>query len=172
SKAESDNPDARGQNRNQVKADMIVELRSEQRTGTGVTAEVMVLLEDSTLFDKDDQPAWIPGHGPVPAKIIKDWLANPEMKAFIRRVYTRPSDGQLVAMESRRRAFPKGLAKMLKLRDDTCATPWCNNPVEEADHRRPWAQGGATSWDNATGLCRRCNQRKENRGWTYSGTTD
>src|SRR5690625_23834 len=170
--AAADNPDAPRLNRGQVQADLFVELLTGQLTGPGVTAELMVLMEDSTLFGDDDQPAWIPGHGPVPAKIIKDWLANPEMKAFIRRVYTRPSDGQLVAMESRRRAFPKGLAKMLKLRDDTCATPWCNNPVEEADHRRPWAQGGATSWDNATGLCRRCNQHKEKRGWTYSGTTD
>ncbi|HEY4578097.1 MAG TPA: HNH endonuclease signature motif containing protein, partial [Yaniella sp.] len=140
--------------------------------GPGVTAEVMVLMEDTTLFGDDDQPAWIPGHGPVPAGIIKDWLADPQMKAFLRRMYTRPADGQLVAMESRRRAFPTGLAKMLKLRDDTCATPFCNNPVEEADHRTPWAKGGTTSWDNATGLCRRCNQRKENRGWRYSGTPD
>ena len=170
--AAADNPDAPRLNRNQVEADLFVELLTGQLTGPGVTAELMVLMEDSTLFGDDDQPAWIPGHGPVPAKIIKDWLADPQMKAFLRRVYTRPSDGQLVAMESRRRAFPAGLAKMLKLRDDTCATPFCNNPVEEADHRRPWAQGGATSWDNATGLCRRCNQRKENRGWTYSGTPD
>src|SRR5699024_8128725 len=111
-------------------------------------------------------------HGMLPDMMMIVCLAEPLLKACRRRVYTRPSYGHLVAMESRRRAFPAGLAKMLKLRDDTCATPFCNNPVEEADHRRPWAQGGATSWDNATGLCRRCNQRKENRGWTYSGTPD
>ena len=169
--AEED-PEAPPLSRDQIQADLFVELLTGQLTGPGVTAEVVLLMEDGTFFGDDDQPAWIPGHGPVPAGMIKDWLANPETKTFIRRMYTRPSDGQLVAMESRRRAFPAGLAKMLKLRDDTCATPFCNSPVEEADHRTPWAKGGATSWDNATGLCRRCNQRKENRGWTYSGTPD
>src|SRR5690625_877707 len=170
--AAADNPDAPLLSHNQIQADLFVELLTGQLPGPGVTAEVMVLMEDTTLFGDDDQPAWIPGHGPVPAGIIKDCLADPTVKACIRRMYTRPADGQLVAMESRRRAFPTGLAKMLKLRDDTCATPFCNNPVEEADHRTPWAKGGTTSWDNATGLCRRCNQRKENRGWRYSGTPD
>src|SRR5699024_11596309 len=61
---------------------------------------------------------------------------------------------------------------MLKIREDTCATPWCNGPFQESDHRIRWADGGATGWTNATGLCRRCNQRKENRGWTYTGTPD
>ena len=84
-------------------------------------------------------------------------------------MYTRATDGQLVALESTRRRFPEGLSKMLALRDDTCATPWCNNPIEDADHRQPWATGGTTSWDNATGLCKRCNQRKETRGWATLG---
>src|SRR5699024_3282060 len=54
----------------------------------------------------------------------------------------------------------------------TCATPWCNNPIEDYDHRTPWAKGGTTSWENGTGLYKRCNQRKENRGWKYAGTPD
>src|SRR5699024_11273633 len=79
-------------------------------------------------------PAWIPGHGPLPAEMIKHWLSDPAAATFIRRLYTRPTDGQLVAMESTRRRFPDGLAKMLKIREDTCATPWCNGPCQESDH--------------------------------------
>ena len=159
-------------NRDQVMTDIFVELLTGQTTADGVSAEVIVVMQDSTLFGDDDLPAWLPGEGPVPAGMVKDWLANPAARTFLRRLYTRPTDGQLVAMDSRRRRFPKSLAKMLRLRDDVCATPWCNSPVQDADHRHPWAQGGPTSWENATGLCKRCNRRKENRGWSYTGTVD
>src|SRR5690625_3781579 len=158
--------------RSQVMADVFVETLIGQTTATGVDAEVIVVVDDATLFGDGDTPGWIPGHGPLPAGMVKAWLADPEAKKFIRRMYTRPDDGQLVALESTRRRFPDGLVTMLRLRDDSCATPWCNSPIQEADHRRPWAQGGATSWANGTGLCTRCNQRKENRGWTYTGTPD
>src|SRR5690625_2327800 len=158
--------------REQTMADIFVELLTGQTTATGVRAEVIVVMDDETLFGDADVPAWIPGHGPLPAGMVKDWLADPEAEKFIRRMYTRPTDGQLVALESRRRRFPDGLANMILLRDDTCATPGCNSPIEDADHRQPWAAGGPTSWANATGLCKRCNQRKENRGWQYSGTID
>ncbi|GAA4475485.1 HNH endonuclease signature motif containing protein [Enteractinococcus fodinae] len=158
--------------RDQVMADLFVELLTGQTTADGVTAEVVVVMHDSSLFGDDDVPAWIPGHGPLPAGMVKHWLADPQAAKFFRRMYTRATDGQLVALESKRRHFPEGLSKMLAIRDDTCATPWCNSPVEDADHRKPWAKGGTTSWANATGLCKRCNQRKENRGWSYTGTPD
>jgi len=159
-------------NRDQVMADVFVETLTGQTTAAGVDAEVIVVVDDTTLFGDGDLPAWVPGHGPLPAGMIKHWLADPEAKKFIRRMYTRPTDGQLVALESTRRRFPDGLVTMLRLRDDSCATPWCNSPMQEADHRRSWAAGGPTSWANGTGLCRRCNQRKENRGWTYTGTPE
>src|SRR5690625_5269753 len=158
--------------RDQTMADLFVELLTGQTTADGVTAEVVVVMDDTTLFGENELPAWIPGHGPLPSRMVKDWLADPAAEKFIRRMYTRPTDGQLVALESRRRRFPKGIANMILLRDDTCATPGCNSPIEDADHRQPWAAGGPTSWANATGLCKRCNQRKENRGWTYTGTID
>src|SRR5690625_2431295 len=158
--------------RSQVMADVFVETLTGQTTATGVDAEVIVVVDDATLFGDGDTPGWIPGHGPLPAGMVKAWLADPEAKTFIRRMYTRPSDGQLVALESNRRRFPDGLVEMLRLRDDVCDTLWCTRLMSEADHRRPWAQGGATSWANGTGLCTRCNQRKENRGWTYTGTPD
>lgn len=159
-------------NRDQVMADVFVEVLTGQTTATGVTAEVVVVMHDTTLFGDDALPAWVPGHGPLPAGMVKQWLADPAAATFLRRMYTRPTDGQLVGLDSSRRRFPNGLAKMLTLRDDTCATPWCNSRIQDADHRHPWAHGGKTSWENGTGLCKRCNQRKENRGWTYMGTPD
>ena len=158
--------------RDQIMADLFVELITGQTTADAVTGEVLVVIQDTALLGDDDLPAWIPGHGPLVADIVKRWLADPDAATFIRRLYTRPTDGQLVAMESTRRYFPETLGKMLRIRDDICATPWCNNPAEDADHRQPWAQGGATSWNNGNALCKGCNQRKENRGWSYTGSPD
>ena len=168
----TDDSDGETRGRDQVMVDAFVELLTGQTTATGVTAEVVVIMHDSTLFGDDDLPGWVLGQGPLPAGMVKDWLAAPEAAKFFRRMYTRPTDGQLVALESVRRRFPGVLSKMLKIRDDTCATPWCNSPVEDIDHRQPWAQGGKTTWANGLGLCKRCNQRKQNRGWSYTGTTD
>src|SRR5690625_3538929 len=158
--------------REQIMADVFVELLTGQTTATGVRAEVIVVMDDTTLFGENDLPGWIPGHGPLPSRMVKDWLADPEAEKFIRRMYTRPSDGQLVALESRRRRFPEGLAHRIRLRHASCATPGCNRPIEGADHREPWGAGGPSSWENGTGLCKRCNQRRGNRGWRYPGTID
>jgi len=171
---DQDTSDADGArvSRDQVMTDIFVQTLTGQTTAAGVDAEVIVVMDDATLLGDGDAPGWVPGHGPLPAGMVKDWLADPEAKKFIRRMYTRPTDGQLVALESTRRRFPDGLVNMLRLRDDICATPYCNSPMQDADHRRPWAHGGPTSWANGTGLCKRCNQRKENRGWSYTGNTD
>src|SRR5690625_4299963 len=53
--------------RDQTMADVFVELLTGQTTADGVTAEVIVVMDDATLFGDADLPAWIPGHGPLPA---------------------------------------------------------------------------------------------------------
>src|SRR5699024_4911025 len=103
-------------------------------TATGVTAEVVVIMHDSTLFGDDDLPGWVLGQGPLPAGMVKDWLAAPEAAKFFRRMYTRPTDGQLVALESVRRRFPGVLSKMLTRRDDACTTTWCISHLKYFDH--------------------------------------
>jgi hypothetical protein len=54
-----------------------------------------------------------------------------------------PASGALVAMESRSRLFPKGLAHFIALRDDTCRTPYCDAPIRHTDHADPHIRGGA-----------------------------
>jgi hypothetical protein len=81
----------------------------------------------------------------------------------------------LVAMESRSRMFPKGLAAFIGLRDQTCRTPYCNAPIRHHDHATPDRDGGDTSALNGLGECEACNYAKEAPGWTvttseYNGT--
>ncbi|WP_344724985.1 DUF222 domain-containing protein, partial [Agrococcus terreus] len=105
--------------RDEVMTDIFVELLTGQTTADGVAAEVVVVMHDTTLFGADELPAWLLGEGPLPAGTVKNWLADPNVTKSLRRLYTRPSDGQLVAMDSKRRRFPEGMAKMLRIREDT-----------------------------------------------------
>ncbi|PRC55558.1 HNH endonuclease, partial [Mycobacterium sp. ITM-2017-0098] len=84
--------------------------------GHAATAPVDVTLNlvmaDTTLFGGDDCPGYVQGYGPVPAHVVRhllsDAVADENAKATLRRLYRHPRSGELVAMESRARIFPKG----------------------------------------------------------------
>lgn len=107
---------------------------------------------------------------PVPAGVARtltgDAAADASVKATLRRLYRNPRSGQLVAMESRSRFFPKGLAALLDLRDQTCRTPYCDAPIRHHDHAVPKHRGGPTSALNGLGACEACNYAKEAPGWS------
>ncbi len=101
-----------------------------------------------------------------------DAAADAEPKATLRRLYRHPASGQLVAMESKARIFPKGLALLLQRRDRTCRTPYCNAPIRHHDHAVPARAGGPTSAGNGLGLCEACNYAKEAPGWRVTTIED
>jgi hypothetical protein len=126
---------------------------------------VQLVLPAATLLAGGDEPAELVGGGPIPAPAARGLLADPAAAVWLRRVYARPGDGSLVAMDSRRRTFPKGLRRLLAVRDRTCRTPWCGAPIRHADHVVPVAEGGATSEANGQSLCEACNYTKQAPGW-------
>ncbi|CAI3800307.1 HNH endonuclease [Pseudarthrobacter sp. MM222] len=91
---------------------------------------------------------------------------NRYLQIWLRRLYTAPGTGDLVAMDSRARLFPPGLRRFLQTRDETCRTPYCDAPIRHMDHIIPWADGGPTTTTNGAGLCEACNHTKETPGWT------
>ncbi|CEA08140.1 hypothetical protein BN1051_01478 [Arthrobacter saudimassiliensis] len=91
---------------------------------------------------------------------------QPPPDLTLRRLYTAPRSGELIAMDSRARAFPPGLARFITTRDQHCRTPWCGAPIRHIDHAIPHACGGATTADNGQGLCENCNYTKQAPGWT------
>ena len=123
-----------------------------------------LIMTDRTLFGTADDPAWVEGYGPVDADLARE-LAKGD-RVWLRRLFADPDTGQLVGMDARSRRFPAGLRTLIRLRDRTCRTPWCDAPVRHIDHITPAAKGGATSYDNGQGLCEACNQAKETTGWT------
>ena len=152
----------------QVMADTFAERVTGRSVVEGPSVEVQVVMTDRALLDRDDTPAFVPGYGTVPAGWARQLVSTMGEGAsvWVRRLFTHPVDGTLVAMDSRRRLFDGPLRRFLVARDVTCRTPWCDAPIRHVDHVTPHAGGGATDATNAQGLCMRCNLRKELPGWS------
>lgn len=85
----------------------------------------------------------------------------PAVRLALRRLYTHPTTGELVAVDSVAREFPRALARFIRWRDTTCRGPFCNAPIRHTDHIRPYAAGGHTCLDNGQGLCAFCNDKEQ-----------
>jgi hypothetical protein len=170
--------------RGQLMADELV----ERITGTpgGISGvEIQLIMTDRTLFQSDGEPARLPGYGTVPAGWARSLLTTApaggiddrgsaggiddggaSFRVWLRRLYTAPGAGELVAMDSRARLFPPGLRRFIQTRDDTCRTPYCDAPIRHLDHIIPWHNAGPTTLANGAGLCEACNHTKEIPGWS------
>ena len=163
-----------GRSRGQVMADTLVARVTGRAPGAAAPVAVNLVLTDDSLFGDGDAPARLAGYGPIPAGVARALIAaaGTEGAATLRRLYAHPASGALVAMESRARCFPAGLARFITTRDDTCRTPYCDAPIRHIDHIQPAAQRGTTCADNGDGLCEACNYTKEAPGWTHTAQHD
>ena len=152
--------------RGQVMADTMVERLLGTSEGV-VPVEIGLVVSDEVLLGTRDDAAHLEGYGPVPAELARDLAlrAADVGLAALRRLYRRPSDGHLVAMDSRSRCFDGGLARFIRLRDQVCRVPWCDAPIRHVDHPQPARADGETSGANGQGLCEACNYAKEAPGW-------
>ena len=162
--------------RGQVMADALVERVTGRSAATPTPIAVNVVLSDSRLLGGDTTPANVVGYGPIPADVARGLVSaaatDSRSRATLRRLYAHPRSGALVAMESRSRTFPSGLAAFIGMRDDRCRTPYCDAPIRHRDHATPHARGGPTTAINGLGKCERCNYVKESAGWQVRTQTD
>lgn len=169
--------------RGQVMADTL----TERVTGTsgGIAGiNLNLVMTDRTLFQGDPEPARLEGYGIVPAEWARALLVDEqsgyedqlhgnleptdrsEFRVLLRRLYTAPSSGELLTMDSKARFFPQKLRRFIHIRDNTCRTPYCDAPIRHIDHVIPWHSAGSTHLNNGAGLCEACNHTKETPGWT------
>ena len=143
-----------------------------------VELDVGVIITDRALLRPDSgEPARIAGYGAVPPEAVRAQLRasleapapgaedplgedGPAVRAVLRRLYTHPTSGELVAVESRARAFPPALGRLLRWRDTSCRGPFCNAAARQHDHVQPHARGGPTSADNGQEACAHCNGKE------------
>jgi hypothetical protein len=165
-----------GRSRGQVMADTLVERATGRSAAVPTPIAVNLVLSDRTLLSGDTTPANLSGYGPIPAEVARGLVSaaasDSRSRATLRRLYSHPRSGALVAMESRARRFPRGLATFIGLRDDRCRTPYCDAPIRHRDHATPHNRGGPTAAANGLGLCERCNYVKENAGWIVTSQID
>jgi len=124
---------------------------------------INLVVRDDVLWGESHDAAHVDGYGPVPADLVRQ-LAD-DAGVWLRRVYAQPATGALVAMDSVARLMPATLARLIRLRDQTCRTPWCDAPIRHSDHVRAAADGGETSERNGQGLCVACNHAKQAPDW-------
>ncbi len=164
--------------RGQIMTDTLVQRVVSPHTaavadGTELPLVINLVLPDTVLLGDDPAGGHVEGYGPVPGDLIREWIAD-RLEAgaddgtdvWLRRLYARPTTGELVAMDSRARRFAGALAQFLRLRDQSCRTPWCDAPIRHLDHAEDSATGGPTAGHNGQGLCEACNHAKQALGWS------
>lgn len=154
--------------RGQVMADVLIERITGRPADAAEPVAVNLVMSDQTLLGGQSNAALVEGCGPISAAVARglvvDAVADERSRATLRRLYAHPKTGSLVAIESRSRCFPKGLATFIGLRDQTCRTPYCDAPIRHRDHARPHHRDGPTSAENGLGECERCNYVKDRQG--------
>jgi hypothetical protein len=128
---------------------------------------VNVVVDLPTLLGLADNPAELPGYGPVPAGVARDWISD---ATTWRRLVVDPVSGHLLDHGARVRTAPPRLRRFVAARDRTCTFPGCARRAEscDLDHVEPWrAQGcgGPTSAANLQPLCRRHHNLKTRAVW-------
>lgn len=157
--------------RGQMMADALVAGVTGQAEGSPPSVLVNLVMTDHALLDGGGEPAQLPGFGSVPAAAARRMVSEPSeapggAAAFVRRLYVAPESGALVAMDSRMRKVPKGLARLIEARDGGgCRMPWCDAPIRHVDHVVSLAEGGETTAENLQGLCEAHNYAKQAPGW-------
>ena len=133
-----------------------------------VRAEVFLHISAATLLGAREEPAEMPGHGPVPAAIARAIAHEPG--STWRRVITDPVDGQIIDVGRTRYRPPAALDELVRIRDRTCRHPGCYRPSFHGDldhHKESSGQNGSTSAANLMGFCRSHHRLKDEPGWAH-----
>ncbi|NMD57053.1 MULTISPECIES: HNH endonuclease [Tsukamurella] len=150
----------------QLMADTAIARLTGREAAAGQPVTVNLTIPATVLLGDQSGTGHLDGGGTIPAEIARNLVgrATAAGVAWVKRLYVAES-GAVVAMDSRQRCFPDGLAELIRARDRYCRTPYCDAPIAHTDHVVPHAKGGATEFENGQGLCAACNYAKEAAGW-------
>jgi hypothetical protein len=157
--------------RGQIMGDTLVgRIRQGEAIHPGVApVTIGLVMTDQTLLAGSDDAAEVEGYGPIPGELARELVARATEAhevTWLRRLYTSPTSGELVNLDDQPIEFRKGVVRLIRLRDRTCRTPWCDAPIRHTDHVLARRRGGKGTRDNGQGLCESCSYTKEALGWT------
>lgn len=135
----------------------------------GRRAELQVIIDLPTLLRLADNPAELPGHGPIPPEAARALAGD----AAWRRLVIDPVTGWLLDYGHTTYRPPQALVDYITARDRRCCFPGCENRACgcDLDHavNHP---AGATSAINCGTLCRRHHRLKTFRPWKITRHPD
>jgi hypothetical protein len=114
-----------------------------------------------TLLNLRDDPAEIPGLGPIPAEVARTLAADGRWTAWI-----TDASGTLTATGTHAYTPTRALARHVRAREPHCRMPGCRQPAThcDLDHTTPYPTG-PTNAENLGPLCRRHHIQKTHVDW-------
>jgi len=121
------------------------------------------------LLGLRDNPADLPGYGPLPANLARLLAADADWQRFIQD----PLTGAPLDLGRTRRHPDAALRRWIIARDKTCLFPDCYRPAHdcEPDHNPAWAAGGGSNKDTLHQLCPK-HHKVRHHGWQYQRHPD
>ncbi|WP_309713678.1 DUF222 domain-containing protein [Pseudolysinimonas sp.] len=125
---------------------------------------VVVTVPISVLMGKSEESAELLGYGPIDAETARELTAEAPV---LRRMFTDPRDDAILALGRTRYRVTEDLRLWLAVRDGRCRFVGCfrRTAASDVDHKRAWAEGGATDDDNLGHLCRGHHTLKHETRW-------
>jgi Domain of unknown function (DUF222) len=138
---------------------------------SGTRAEVLVTVPVFSLMGLTDEPAVLDGHGPIPASMARDLVANGA--GSFHRVLVDPRDGAPLEIGRTSYRVSKAMRNWLRMRDGKCPFPGCSNSSldNEADHILAWHKGGTTGISNLGQPCPKHHKLRHTSGWKPTPAT-
>ena len=152
----------------QLRADVLLGLLEGRHVaGIGVGAGVIDLRVDlTTLAALNDQPADVPGWGPLLADVARR-VVDEQGKAQWRVTVTDPKTGDPLLTGTTRRRPTAAQRRHVAAYSPTCVFKTCRSPATRADvdHNQPWSKGGPTHDANLGPLCPHHHTVKDQGSW-------
>ncbi|CAB4911877.1 unannotated protein [freshwater metagenome] len=178
---------------NQARADVLVKLvlnagnttsngKDQQGQATHETATTVIgcgnssarvsvglLIDLPTILALRDNPAELPGYGPLDPELARALAADNEWRRFLHD----PITGQILDLGHTKYEPNKRLREFIHARDPKCTYPGCNHQARRSqlDHITPWPQG-PTDRDNLHPLCVHHHNLKTHGNWQVTRDHD
>jgi hypothetical protein len=126
---------------------------------------VQVVMDLPTALGLADNPAIIPGYGPIDGELAQQLACDGEWRRWV----TDPIDGHLLDDGDRR--FPGArLRRFIKARDPRCDMPPCGRVARtDADHTPAYRDTHTTSAATMSTACATHNRTRDAAGWVADG---
>ena len=163
---QSDDVDGTGLTLDQARADTVLQLLAgtsdRLADATGVSVRLDVVAPIGTVLGLSDEPGELPGHGPLPAAVVRELAGDATWRRFL-----CDDTGIITGVGRHRYRPPVALADAIRARDLTCRFPGCRRRAAacDLDHTREFPSG-PTDAGNLGAECRHHHRLKHRAGWT------